>query len=468
MGAIEISGLTADSRQVRPGYLFAALTGLETDGARFAGDAAAAGAAAILAARDADLDVAIPVIRVNDPRRALSLAAARFYGGQPDTVVAVTGTSGKTSVASFVRQIFEFQGYAAASLGTIGVVSPNGTVYGSLTTPDPVELHRVLRELADGGVTHAALEASSHGLDQRRLDGVRFAAGAFTNLGRDHLDYHPTREDYFAAKMRLFEVLLPDGVPAVIDADTADAVRVADIARSRGLTVMNVGRSGDAIRLLAAEPDGFRQRLTVDAGDGARQILLPLVGGFQVSNALVAAGLAIGTGSAPDTALAALERLDGAKGRLELVGRTHDGALIFIDYAHKPDAIVNALQALRPFTRGRLSIVIGAGGDRDRGKRPLMGRASVDNADVVYVTDDNPRSEEPADIRAAILSEAPGAIEIGDRRGAIHAAVGALQAGDILLVAGKGHETGQIVKGTVLPFSDHDVVAEVLQGEPVA
>ena len=466
--AIEISGLTADSRTVRPGTLFAALAGSRTDGARFARDAVAAGAVAVVAARDADLDVAVPVIRAADPRRTLALAAARFYGAQPETIVAVTGTSGKTSVASFTRQIFASAGHQAASLGTIGVVSPKTTTYRSLTTPDPVELHRLLAELSRDGVTHMALEASSHGLDQRRLDGVRFSAGAFTNLGRDHMDYHATVEEYFAAKLRLFEDLLPAGAGAVVDADQPESARVVEIATRRGLKVISIGRAGDTIRLIEATPEGFRQRLTLDAGGGEREILLPLVGGFQVSNALVSAGLAIATGTPVDTALAALETLEGAKGRLELAGQTRDGALIFIDYAHKPDAIVNALQALRPFASGRLSIVIGAGGDRDTGKRPLMGKASVDNADIVYVTDDNPRGEDPAAIRAAILAEAPGATEIGDRRAAIETAVGALKTGDILLVAGKGHETGQTVGERVLAFSDHEVVAEALAREAVA
>lgn len=466
--AIEITGLTADSRTVRPGTLFAALAGSRTDGARFARDAVAAGAVAVVAARDADLDVAVPVIRAADPRRTLALAAARFYGAQPETIVAVTGTSGKTSVASFTRQIFASAGHQAASLGTIGVVSSKTTTYGSLTTPDPVALHALLAELSRDGVTHLALEASSHGLDQRRLDGVRFSAGAFTNLGRDHMDYHATVEEYFAAKLRLFEDLLPAGAGAVVDADQPESARVVEVAMRRGLKVISIGRAGDTIRLIEATPEGFRQRLTLDAGSGETEILLPLVGGFQVSNALVSAGLAIATGTPVDTALAALETLEGAKGRLELAGQTRDGALIFIDYAHKPDAIVNALQALRPFARGRLSIVIGAGGDRDTGKRPLMGKASVDNADIVYVTDDNPRGEDPAAIRAAILAEAPGATEIGDRRAAIETAVGALKTGDILLVAGKGHETGQTVGERVLAFSDHEVVAEALAREAVA
>lgn len=464
---IEITGLTADSRAVEPGYLFAALSGSRTDGARFAGDAAASGAAAVLAGPDAVIDVDIPVVRVADPRHALAIAAARFHGGQPETMVAVTGTSGKTSVAAFVRQIFAAAGLGAASLGTIGVVGPDGGTYGSLTTPDPVELHRILKALADGGVTHGVMEASSHGLDQRRLDGVRLAAAAFTNLGRDHLDYHHSFEAYFAAKMRLFEALLPQGAPAVIDADSAIAVRVADIALSRGQQVMTVGRTGGFIHLLDARPDGFRQRLTLEVDGSRREVVLPLAGGFQVSNALVATGLAIAAGVPADDALGALQTLEGARGRLEHVGTMAggvgaDGAMVFVDYCHKPDGVVNALKALRPFARGRLSIVIGAGGDRDPGKRPMMGRAAADNADAVIITDDNPRSEDPADIRAAMLADAPGAREIGDRREAIFAAVNALESGDILLVAGKGHETGQIVGETVLPFSDHEVVAEAL------
>ncbi len=465
---LAISGITADSRAVKPGWLFAALAGSRTDGARFVADAVARGAAAVLAATDAGIDADVPVVRVADPRRALARAAARFYRPQPATVVAVTGTSGKTSVAAFTRQIFAAAGHAAASLGTIGVVSPKGAVYGSLTTPDPVELHRLLAELAGEGVTHLALEASSHGLDQRRLDGVVFAAGAFTNLGRDHMDYHPTVEDYLRAKLRLFTELLPEGAPAVIDADRPESSRVAEIAKRRRLPLISVGRAGKTLRLLAAEPDGFRQTLTVEA-DGARHVVaLPLAGGFQVSNALVAAGLAIATGTDAATSLGALESLQGAPGRLDLVGTTSTGAMVFVDYAHKPDALAYALQALRPFAKGRLAVVFGAGGNRDRGKRPLMGEAAVANADVVYVTDDNPRSEAPAAIRAEIMTGAPGASEVGDRRQAIETAVAGLEAGDILLVAGKGQETGQIVGDRTLPFSDHEVVADALARETIA
>ncbi len=467
-GAIEISGLTADSRRVAPGFLFAALPGSQVDGARFIPDAVRAGAVAVLAGRHIPPDVAVPVIQVDNPHRVFALAAARFAGRQPATVVGVTGTSGKTSVVSFTRQIWAAGGLEAASLGTVGVVAPSGSRVGALTTPDPVALHEVLRDLADEGVSHLALEASSHGLHQHRLDGVRFAAAAFTNIGRDHLDYHPTPEAYFQAKLRLFAELLPAASPAIVDADRPESARVIDVARGRGCPVIRVGRSGDAVRLLDATPDGFGQRLTLDLGAGRREILLPLAGAFQASNALVAAGLALAAGMPADSVLQGLERLAGARGRLELVGRTGDGALVFVDYAHKPEAIENALVALRPFTKGRLSIVFGAGGDRDRGKRPLMGKAAVAHADRVYVTDDNPRSEDPAAIRAEIMAGASGAIEVADRRAAIEAAIADLEAGDVLLVAGKGHETGQIVGQTVLPFSDHEVVAQALAGERVA
>lgn len=464
----DITGLTADSRTVDAGDLFAALPGTKADGARFIGAAVAAGAVAVLAGRDAEANVAVPVLRVDNPRRAFARAAARFVGQQPETVVGVTGTSGKTSVASFARQIFSAAGKRAASLGTVGVVSPAGERPGALTTPDPVALHRLLGELADEGITHLALEASSHGLDQHRLDGVRFAAAAFTNIGRDHLDYHSDPEAYFAAKLRLFAELLPEGAPVVVDADRPEAARVLEIAQQRGLPRLTVGQRGETIRLDAAEPDGFGQRLTLTAGSGTRDVFLPLAGAFQVSNALVAAGLAIATGVPVDDALAALGELEGARGRLELAGRTGAGALVFIDYAHKPEAIETALAALRPFAQGRLAIVIGAGGDRDRGKRPLMGAAATRHADLVYITDDNPRSEDPAVIRAEIMAAAPGATEIGDRQAAIEAAIDTLEPGDILLVAGKGHETGQTVGDRVLPFSDHEVVATALGREDVA
>jgi UDP-N-acetylmuramoyl-L-alanyl-D-glutamate--2,6-diaminopimelate ligase len=401
---------------------------------------------------------------VDDARRALALAAAKFFPNQPATMIAVTGTNGKTSVASFVRQIWAALGEQAASVGTIGLVSPSGETSGSLTTPDPVALHELLDRLAREGVTHMAMEASSHGLDQRRLDGVKLAAGAFTNLTRDHLDYHATLDDYRAAKMRLFETLLPPGAAAVADADESDASIVAGIATRRGLKFFGVGRTGKDLKLISAAIDGFAQRLKVQAQGRMYAVKLPLVGGFQVSNALAAAGLAIATGSKTDAVLAALENLKGASGRLEFAG-DKNGAPIFIDYAHTPDALDNALAALRPYAKGTLAVVLGAGGDRDPGKRPLMGAAAAKGADRVYVTDDNPRSEDPAAIRAAIMKSAPNAKEIGDRTDAIREAVSALKPGDVLLVAGKGHESGQILRDRTIPYTDHAAVKAALEGK---
>jgi UDP-N-acetylmuramoyl-L-alanyl-D-glutamate--2,6-diaminopimelate ligase len=460
---VAVTGVTADSRKVRPGFLFVAIPGTKADGGQFAKQAVANGAAAVAAEQTIDgLNAAF--VQVKNARRTLALAAAKFYARQPKIIAAVTGTSGKTSVAAFARQIWESLGEQAASVGTVGVVSPKGEVYGSLTTPDPVDLHRTLDELAGEGVTHLALEASSHGLDQHRLDGVRIAAGAFTNLSRDHMDYHPTIEDYLAAKMRLFSDLVVDGGTAVIDVDDCYAGQVVETAKKRGLKVMTVGEKGDGIKLVGGAIDGFAQVVTLAHGGKTYKVKLPLVGGFQVQNAAVAAGLAIATGSEPARVFASLEKLTGAKGRLELAG-THNGAPIFIDYAHKPDALAKALQALRPYASGKLIAVFGAGGDRDTGKRPIMGRIAAENADRVIVTDDNPRSENPAAIRAAILAESPGATEIGDRAQAIRTSIAALKSGDVLLIAGKGHETGQIVGGKLLPFSDHEAVAAALQGK---
>ncbi|MFO1185668.1 MAG: UDP-N-acetylmuramoyl-L-alanyl-D-glutamate--2,6-diaminopimelate ligase [Bauldia sp.] len=464
-GAGDIIGATADSRAVKPGFLFAALKGSKADGTAFIGQAVASGAAAILVGNDVRVasDPGVPVVRAADPRRALALVAARLWPRQPDILVAVTGTSGKTSVAEFTRQIFQRAGHAAASVGTLGVVTAGGTVKGSLTTPDPAELHATLDGLVGQGITHAAMEASSHGLDQRRLDGVRLSAAAFTNLGRDHLDYHATLADYLAAKLHLFETLLPAGRAAVIDVDSEAGRTVATVAERRGHRLIRTGRTGRELRLIDLSPAGFEQQLRLEVFGRSYTVHLPLAGAFQAANAIVAAGLAIGSGTAPETVLAAVEGLVGAPGRLERVGQTRDGALIFVDYAHKPDAVANALAALRPMTGGRLVVVIGAGGDRDPGKRAVMGRLAADAADRVIVTDDNPRSEDPAKIRRAVL-EGAGAkgIEIGDRREAIRAAIRELRVGDVLCIAGKGHETGQIVGNTVLPFSDKAVAAEIL------
>jgi UDP-N-acetylmuramoyl-L-alanyl-D-glutamate--2,6-diaminopimelate ligase len=461
--ALDLSGVASDSRKVKPGHLFVAVPGTKADGLSFVPQALAAGAAAIMAAgAPKELPDGIAFVRSDNVRRALALAAARFHPRQPGTIAAVTGTSGKTSVAAFTRQIWAALGHEAASIGTIGLVTPKQEVYGSLTTPDPIELARTLDRLAEDGITHLAMEASSHGLDQHRIDGVRVTVGGFTNLSRDHMDYHPTEQAYLDAKLILFERIVAVDGAAVVAADNASADQVIAAAAGRGLRVLTVGRNGSGIRLIDAEIDGFSQTLRLEHEARSYRVRLPLVGAFQVENALVAAGMTIATGSDPAAVFHALEGLEGAKGRLELIGQ-RNGAPIFVDYAHKPDALAKALEALRPYARRKLVVVFGAGGDRDQGKRPLMGAIAAERADGVIVTDDNPRSENPAAIRAAILAAAPGATEIGDRAAAISSAIAALQPGDVLLIAGKGHESGQIVGDAVLPFSDHDAVAAALK-----
>ncbi len=462
-GTLAVTGISADSRAVKPGFLFVAVPGTKVDGLGFLSQAVAGGAVAVLAECEppAPLPAHVALVSVPNVRRALALAAARFYPRQPATIAAVTGTSGKTSVTAFTRQIWTALGHAAASIGTVGVVTPAGEEYGALTTPDPVELHRIVDRIAGEGITHLAVEASSHGLDQHRLDGLRVGIAGFTNISRDHLDYHGTQEAYRQAKLILFRNLVkPDGV-AVVAVDHTFAAEVKDAARGRSLRIIEVGRTARDIRLISSAVAGFSQVLTLGYGGVKYQVQLPLVGAFQVENALVAAGQAIAGGGDADAVFAALEGLVGAKGRLELVGRK-SGAPIFVDYAHKPDALAKALDALRPYVSGKLVVVFGAGGDRDAGKRPLMGAIAAAKADRVIVTDDNPRSEEPGAIRAAILGGAPGADEIGDRNEAIHRAVMDLAGGDVLLIAGKGHETGQIIGQKIVPFSDHEAVQDAL------
>jgi UDP-N-acetylmuramoyl-L-alanyl-D-glutamate--2,6-diaminopimelate ligase len=453
----EITGVTADSRQVRPGFLFAALPGVKADGRSFIPAALQAGAAAVLAANDVEtLDaMATPVVRAADPRRAYALAAAAFWGQQPRVCVAVTGTNGKTSVATFCRQIFTRLGRSAASMGTLGVragedqLTPPG-----LTTPDAADVSRLLAELAGRGVTHLALEASSHGIDQRRLDGVNLTAAGFLNLTQDHLDYHGSMSAYLAAKLRLFEALLPRAGTAVLNADSDAFGAVAATATLSGHTLFSVGVEGQGLRLVSRVPTPSGQRLEIQA-EGRRFVVdLPLAGAFQASNALVAAGLCIAAGEPAQAVLEALEHIQGAPGRLQRVGTGARGGEAYVDYAHTPDGLETVLNALRPHTRGRLIVVFGAGGDRDRGKRPIMGEIAQRLADVAIVTDDNPRSEDPAAIRAAILAAAPDAREIGDRRAAIRAAADLLQDGDVLVVAGKGHEQGQTIAGVIHPFDD--------------
>lgn len=453
-----VAGVGFDSRKVAAGEVFVALAGAKADGGRFIADAVARGASAVVSGqpRPAGLDPAVAFAQVADPRLALALAAATVHPRQPGTIVAVTGTSGKSSVADFTRQIFQALGHEAASVGTIGVVTAKGADYGSLTTPDPLSLHASLDRLAGEGVTHLAMEASSHGLDQRRLDGVRLKAGAFLNLGHDHLDYHPTIEDYLAAKLRLWS-LLPKGAPVVINRDEPYADRAARAAAEAGHKLIGIGRQGETIRLLASAREGFSQRLTIGFGERERAVVLPLVGDFMAGNALVAAALAIATGEDGDSAVAAISGLTGVAGRLERVGEVN-GGLVVVDYAHKPDALAAVLSTLRGYASGRLICVFGCGGDRDKGKRPVMGAIAAEKADIAIVTDDNPRSEDPATIRAEIMAASPKLSEMGDRHEAIRHAVRLLAPGDVLVVAGKGHETGQIIGDRTYPFSDHDVV----------
>jgi len=435
----DYAGIAADSRDVRAGFLFAAIPGTKADGGRFVADAIARGASAVLglpSLRGAVEAQGVRFISSDNPRLALAREAAAFYRAQPRTVAAVTGTNGKTSVAVFLRQIWAALGHQAASLGTIGAVTPRAEIPLAHTTPDPVQLHRLLAEMAADGVDHLALEASSHGLDQYRLDGVEIAAAAFTNLTRDHLDYHPSIEAYLEAKLRLFELARE---VAVVNAEAEYAERFIAVAKRRGLRLITVATK--------AAPHGDGQMLDVDG----RRINLPLAGRFQASNALVAAALAVGLGDDADKVYAALEHLEGAPGRLERVARQ-----VYVDYAHTPDALETVLKAMRPHTAGRLIVVFGCGGDRDKGKRPLMGEAACRLADKVIVTDDNPRSEVPAEIRREILVGCPNATEIGDRAEAIRAGIQSLKKGDVLVIAGKGHESGQTIGAETRPFSDRD------------
>ena len=453
----EVLAITADSRDVRPGSLFVALPGAKADGRRFIADAVAQGAVAILtdaAGAARNRTIGVPVFSDPVPRRALALLAARFYGPQPKTIAAVTGTNGKTSTAAFTRQIWASAQLKAASIGTLGIEGPDGLIGGAMTTPDPVALHFALADLAKHGIDHVVMEASSHGLDQHRLDGVRLVAAAFTNLTQDHLDYHGTMAAYLEAKLRLFEQVLAPGGLAVLNADIPEFAVVAAAARSGGHPILDFGFKAGALRLRERRPTISGQVLILDVLGRPREVDLPLAGAFQAMNVLAALGLAITTGIDPDQALAAVPRLVGVRGRMEHVATLSNCATIYVDYAHTPDGLQQVLTALRAHATNRLSVVFGAGGDRDRTKRPRMGEIAAQYADLVTVTDDNPRSEEPAAIRAEILVGCPGAREIGDRAAAITAAVAELGAGDVLVIAGKGHEQGQIAGGVVHPFDD--------------
>jgi len=469
----QITGVTCDSRDVQPGYLFAAIPGAVADGRRFIPDAIGRGAVAVLAPPGTRLDPPesqIPLIIHDNPRRQYALMAARFFAAQPKTVAAVTGTNGKTSVVSFLRQIWDRQNVACASAGTLGVTlggfkdgeAPKLQHAINLTTPDPADLHRSLGELAGHGIDHLALEASSHGLAQYRLDGVRVAAVGFTNLTRDHLDYHGGMDGYLGAKLRLFSEIVADDGAAVVNADAAHGEAFIDAAKGRGLRLLTYGRTASDIVVRGLTPDGTALMLELEVLGQRRQLRLPLPGAFQAANAMAALSLAVATGIAPDAAMAALENLSGVPGRVELIGNRSNGAAVYVDYAHTPDALESVLTTLRPHARGRLHVVFGCGGDRDAGKRPEMGAIAAAAADRIIVTDDNPRGEDAASIRKQILAACPDAAEIGDRAAAVEAAVGGLAAGDILVVAGKGHETGQIVGDETRPFDDAEVIRSVL------
>jgi UDP-N-acetylmuramoyl-L-alanyl-D-glutamate--2,6-diaminopimelate ligase len=456
-----ISGISVDSRAVMPGHLFAAMPGTKVHGARFVDAALSQGAAAVLTdaegaqiAAEALAGSEVALVIAADPRQALAFACALFFGAQPATMVAVTGTNGKTSVATFVRRLWQEMGFRAVNLGTTGV---EGDWQAPLrhTTPDPITLHKALAEAALAGVEHAAMEASSHGLDQRRLDGVQLRAAGFTNFSQDHLDYHADFEEYFAAKAGLFARVLPEEGTAVVNIDDARGIDMLAIAKARGQEVLTVGETeGADLRLLGQRFDATGQELRLSWHGVVEQLRLNLIGGFQGQNALLAAGLVIACGAEAEDVFRALPKLDTVRGRMQLAATRDSGAAVYVDFAHTPDAVSTAIKALRPHVMGRLVAIIGAGGDRDAGKRPLMGAAATEHADVVIVTDDNPRSEDPAAIRLQVLGGAPEAIEVGDRAEAILRGVDLLQPGDALLVCGKGHETGQIVGDTVYPFDD--------------
>jgi len=457
IGEMEVTGLTADSRAVEPGFLFAALPGAKADGRDFIPQAIKKGAGVLLLPKGSGSDAA-PCLESANPRRLFATLAARFYAPQPDYVAAVTGTNGKTSVAAFLRQIWTIIGHKAASMGTLGVTAPGLNIDGGLTTPDPVALHQTLQQLHEAGVDHLAMEASSHGLDQYRLDGVKLMAAGFTNLSRDHLDYHGDMAAYFEAKTRLFSELLPKDGCAVLNADAPEFEHLNKLCQAHGHRVIAYGKNGTDIRLIHNKPMLGGQDLTLGVLGETHQIHLPLIGEFQAMNALCALGLALCRETNRGWAVAALKLLKGAPGRMECVATLKNGAAVIVDYAHTPDALETALKALRPHAAGKLSVVFGCGGDRDRGKRSQMGAVAARLSDATIVTDDNPRGENANTIRKAILTGCPAAQEIGDRAKAIARGMDNLRAGDILLVAGKGHERGQIIGETVLPFSDHDAV----------
>ncbi len=450
----DIRGLTADSRAVERGFLFAALPGVLADGAKFIPQAEERGAAAILARPGARST--LPLVIDREPRQRLAHMAAQFFPRQPEIIAGITGTNGKTSTALFAAQLWERLGRKSASLGTLGVRGEAFNANLTHTTPEPVTLHKMLDEMTAAGVTHLAMEVSSHGLAQHRADAVKFKIAAFTNLTQDHLDYHQGFDEYLNAKLRLFSALLDEGGVAVINKSSKYAEQFSDAAEKRRVKVIGVGAGGQDLKQIKVAPHAAGLDVSVDAFGTPYNLSLPLVGAFQAENALLAAGIVIASGASIADVLAGLENLTPVPGRMQLAARINDAA-IYVDYAHTPDAVATALKGLRPHTKGRLIAIIGAGGDRDKAKRPMMGCAAKENADIVIVTDDNPRNEDPSAIRREIIAGCPQATEIGDRRQAIAAGTAMLKAGDVLLIAGKGHETGQVAGGETFAFNDVEV-----------
>ena len=470
---VDVRDLALDSRKLRPGALFAALPGSRVDGREFVPAAVTAGASAILApegSRFADLPEGVALLTAGEPRRALALIAARFFARQPQCIAAATGTGGKTSTVAFARQLWSLEGREAASLGTLGIISRRLNDPASLTTPDPIALQRILAQLADNGVTHLAMEASSHGLDQHRLDGVKVTAATFTTLSQDHLDYHGDMARYFEAKLRLFTELLPEGGTAVVNMKMAEAPRLIEAARRRRQRLITFGAGQADIRIEKQRPSPQGQLLELSLFGAHHVTEFPVAGAFQAENLMAALGLVVGSGSDANKAAGLIGRMVGVPGRIEHVADTPAGGAVYVDYAHKPGALEAVLTTLRPHATRHLVVVFGCGGDRDRGKRPMMGEIATRLADRVVVTDDNPRSEAPAAIRSEILAKAPGAVEVGDRAEAIRVAMGELKAGDLLVIAGKGHETYQIVGDKTYPFDDAEVARQIaaeLGGAPV-
>jgi UDP-N-acetylmuramoyl-L-alanyl-D-glutamate--2,6-diaminopimelate ligase len=455
-----VTGFALDHRKVAAGNIFGAFRGSHFNGEDFIADAVRLGAVAVIARPEAKVEGAAHIAD-DEPRRRFARLAARFYAPYPETVVAVTGTNGKTSTVEMTRQLWRMAGHRSASIGTLGVTTADDQVSTGLTTPDIVTFLSNMAGLKRMGISHVAYEASSHGLDQHRCEGVPLAAAAFTNFSRDHLDYHGTMEAYFEAKMLLFQRLLPPGSPAIVWTDDPKSDEVIERARRAGHQLLTVGRKGETIRLTEQTPTALGQTLMLEHGGKSYRLALPLIGAYQASNVLTAAALVLATGGDWASTFSAMQRVAPVRGRLERAVITGKGAPVYIDYAHTPDALEAAIAALRPHVQGKLITVFGAGGDRDQGKRPEMGAVATRLSDVVIVTDDNPRSEDPARIRAAIMAGAPGATEVAGRREAIAKAVELARSGDIILVAGKGHETGQIIGDRVLPFDDALVAREV-------